>query len=88
MKYYSIHYKLNREGQDYTSLYDAIDTLGKSQKLTTSTRFIRSGKSLDFIYKLLVKKIDNNDRLVVIEIDPNNVKLFGATNSLKTWFPQ
>ena len=69
MKTYLIGYDLNKTGQDYTSLIDAIKALsGYWWHHLDSTWIIKSDSSAASIRDSLKKHIDGNDELLVVRL--------------------
>lgn len=73
MSVYMVTYDLNTPGQDYTSLIKAIENYIHCKALK-SAYFIDSGESAVNIRDNLMKYIDSNDMLFVIE----QTKYWGA----------
>ena len=68
---YLVSYDLNKPGQDYQALIDAIQTYDGYCKALWSQWFIYSNESAKDIYEHLRAYIDDNDRLLVCEITEN-----------------
>ena len=68
MTKYLITYDLNKPGQDYAGLYDAIKALGEYKHPLDSTWFVKSSKTAASIRDLLKAKIDHNDKLFITEV--------------------
>lgn len=66
MSVYMVTYDLNTPGQNYTSLIKAIENYTHCKALK-SAYFIDSGDSAATIRDNLMKHIDSNDMLFVIE---------------------
>lgn len=71
MAVYIISYDLNRPGQKYDELFKAIKSYGTWSHHLDSTWLIETSKSLNFISEHLLKHIDDNDNLLVIEVKNN-----------------
>lgn len=71
MAVYVISYDLNRPGQDYTELYKAIKSYGTYSHRLDSTWLIETSTPLNTISKHLLKNIDKNDNLLIIEVKNN-----------------
>lgn len=65
MKPYLVTFDLNRAGQDYVRMHDAIKSLGNYQKIATTTYIIKSSSSAASIRDYLRNKMDGNDELFV-----------------------
>lgn len=65
MKSYMIGYDLNRPGQDYESLIEAIKGLDDWWHCLDSTWIVRSSLTVVQIRDLLSPHIDSNDELLV-----------------------
>lgn len=63
---YIISYDLCQPHRDYTGLYAALKSFPLWGRLTESTWAIITDKSHIEIRDILIKYIDNNDRLIVI----------------------
>lgn len=72
MSVYLVSYDLNRPGQDYGSLWKAIQSYPGSCHAMESQWFIRSDKSVDEICRHLRGFIDKNDFLFVSEVTPGH----------------
>jgi len=68
MSVYLISYDLNKTGQDYASLYEAIKSLGDWAHYLESTWFVDTNYSADQIKDNLMKIMDSNDNLFVTKI--------------------
>ncbi len=68
MKTYLISYDLKIPGRDYQRLYDAIKSYGTWAKINNSTWIVKTNDSAKDIRDYLVKHIDYNDSLFVINI--------------------
>ena len=66
MKSYLITYDLNRPGQNYDSLYEAIKKLGTWWHCLDSNWIIKSNMSAVGIRDTLTPCIDQNDSLLVV----------------------
>lgn len=66
MKSYLISYDLNKPGQNYNDLYEAIKKIGTWWHHLDSTWIIRSSQSAEEIRDQLKANIDSNDKLIVI----------------------
>ena len=68
---YLITYDLNKPGQDYTDLIEAIKK-NRNIHPMKSVWFIKSDKKVDDIFNALKPFLDENDRLIVTEMNANN----------------
>lgn len=66
-----ITYDLNKPGQDYTALYKEIKKAGTWWHHLDSTWIISTNLSPNEWQKRLMKHIDKNDNLLVIEVCKN-----------------
>lgn len=71
MKAYSITYDLKSPGRDYNNLYEAIKSSGKWWHYLESTWIVTTNETSQQIWDRLAKNIDNNDRLLIIEVKNN-----------------
>lgn len=83
---YIIMYDLRKPGRDYNSLYNAIKSYMIWGKITESTWAVVSDSNSSSIRDYLIKYIDTNDRLMVIQ----SGKHAAWTNSLASndWLKQ
>jgi len=65
---YLITYDLNKTGQDYNSLYEAIKKLGSWWHGLDSNWLIQTNLSSSQISGILNQTIDTNDRLLIIRV--------------------
>ncbi len=65
---YLITYDLNKAGQDYNSLYEAIKSLGSWAHYLDSTWFVDTSSSASEIRDKLTAIMDKNDYLFVSRI--------------------
>ncbi|WP_217489778.1 hypothetical protein [Streptomyces malaysiensis] len=63
-----IGYDLNRPGQDYGSLHEAIKALGAWWHNLDSTWIVATSKTTTQVRDELKKHIDTNDELLVVEL--------------------
>ncbi len=68
MKCYMIGYDLNRPGQNYEELEDAIKSLGTWWHNLDSTWIVMTGMSAAEIRDNLSSHIDRNDKLLVAQL--------------------
>lgn len=65
---YLISYDIRTPGKDYTSLLNAISSLGTARRALRSCWLLESGLSAARIHTILFNCIDANDRLLVCRI--------------------
>jgi hypothetical protein len=70
IKKYIITYDLNKPGQDYDSLIDAIKSYDNAYVLK-SAWFVKTSRSSSEIYNHLGSFIDKTDRIFIAEITAN-----------------
>jgi len=63
-----VGYDLNRPGQDYTSLFEAIKSLGAWWHHLDSTWLIKTSYSAEYVRDSLRPHLDNNDELLVTSL--------------------
>lgn len=68
---YSINYDLNKPGQNYDRLYEAIKSIGPWFHAMDSVWFVSSRSRADAIYEKLKPFIDSNDNLFIAEVTGN-----------------
>jgi hypothetical protein len=68
MRVYEISYDLNRPGQNYQSLYDAIKSLGTWWHCLDSTWLVACDSSAKKIRDRLAQHLDGNDCLLVTRL--------------------
>ncbi len=68
---YIINYDLNKTGQNYNGLYDAIKSYGTWAHGLDSTWFIETNETSSQIFDRLAPSIDSNDYLFVTRIYGN-----------------
>ncbi len=66
-----VTYDLNTPGQNYPALYEAIKSLGDWWHYLDSTWLINTNLSANQIGERLRQCLDQNDRLLIVEIDPS-----------------
>jgi len=66
---YAITFDLNKAGQDYNSLYQAIRDLGPTIRPLQNLWIAQTTKSATEITELLMRVIDSNDRLFVVRVN-------------------
>lgn len=87
--FYVISYDLKQQGQDYTSLYEAIKSFEDWKHPLESMWLIRTQKTADQISDILRRegRMDANDLLFVSKIDTND-KQGWLPKSTWEWFRQ
>ncbi|HLR00022.1 MAG TPA: hypothetical protein VK102_06560 [Sphingobacterium sp.] len=70
MKVYSISYDLSTPGTDYDALYEAIKQYRWAHYLE-STWWVATNDSANQIFNNIQPHIDDNDRILVIELKDN-----------------
>lgn len=68
MRCYIIGYDLMRPGQNYTALFDAIQSLGNWCRFLDSTWAVKTHRTSDQIYDVIRPKMDANDRLFICDL--------------------
>ena len=68
MKSYLVNYDLNRPGQQYAGLIQAIKCLGVSEHIQLSVWIVNSHLSAITIRSSLLPYLDANDKLFVVEL--------------------
>ncbi|MBQ8473148.1 MAG: hypothetical protein IJ501_06565 [Bacilli bacterium] len=71
MKKYIISYDLNKSGKNYDGLINAIEKYN-CIKILYSTWIIKSSSSAQNIFDNLKPQIDDDDKLIIVEINTNN----------------
>jgi hypothetical protein len=66
---YAISYDLNKQGQDYQTLYDALKRLGATRMLYSEWVAIHNNSSSEKLRDWLWTFMDRNDRLLVKCLD-------------------
>ena len=65
---YAISYDLNKPGQDYNSLYEAIKSLGSWWHHLDSTWLLDTHYTAQQVSDKLMQTMDKSDRLLVIRV--------------------
>ncbi len=68
MAVFLVSYDLNKQGQNYTNLINAIKTYDGYIECLRSQWLISTNKNIDTIYNHLKSKIDNNDLLLITRV--------------------
>ncbi|SCW80255.1 SinR family protein [Mucilaginibacter sp. NFR10] len=87
MNTYIIGYDLDKPGQDYTHLNEAIKEIGTWWHCLDSTWLVRSTLSATTIRDRLMKIMDNNDELLVAKLS-NEAAWFGFNKNCTDWLHQ
>lgn len=69
MTIYLISYDLNKSGQDYQKLFDAIKAYLGYYRVLKSAWFVSTTSSAQGIYDFLRSHIDSSDRIFISKID-------------------
>lgn len=80
-----IGYDLNRPGQDYDELHDAIKALGAWWHHLDSTWLVKSNLSCVEIRDRLKSHIDNGDELLVVDVSGAARAWIGFDDSGSKW---
>jgi len=84
MNSYLIGYDLDKPGQDYKDLFEAIKALGSWWHCLDSTWIIKSNLSSEAIRNILMKVMDNNDKLLVARLS-GEAAWFGFDQQCSDW---
>lgn len=68
MAVFLVSYDLNKQGQNYTNLINAIKTYDAYIKCLHSQWLISTNDNISFVHEYLKSKIDNNDLLLITPI--------------------
>lgn len=68
-----ISYDLNKTGQDYEKIIDAIKALGTWAHPMKSLWLIKGRKDNEAVFLQLKKMVDDNDYLAVVAFDKSNL---------------
>jgi len=87
MKKYLITYDLMAPGRNYNDLYAAIKGLGDAQHPLESMWVLKSEiQDVNAISQTLLREMDQNDRLFVIEVDSRYAHQGWLAKSFWEWF--
>ena len=75
---FSISYDLNKPGQDYKGLYEAIKSCGEWWHYLDSTWLVSTNLTADDIWGKLQPYVDENDRVLIVR----------ATRPKQGWLPK
>ena len=81
---YVISYDLNSPGQDYQSLYDALEAMGAKRVLESQWGVRRKNTTAKTLRNHFWKYMDSNDRILVIAIDGTGFASYGLINKIKS----
>lgn len=84
MTTYIICYDLNRPGQNYSELYEAIKALGTWWHCLDSTWIVKSGLTSVQVRDKLSSCIDGNDRLLVATLS-GDAAWIGFNDKCSSW---
>lgn len=84
MNSYLIGYDLDKPGQDYKDLFEAIKALGSWWHCLDSTWIIKSNLSAETIRNSLMKVMDDNDKLLVARLS-GEAAWFGFDKQCSDW---
>ena len=65
---YLVTYDLHRPGQNYSSLFDAIKSIGEWWHYLESVWLVKTSWNAAQVGEVLRKHIDENDRLLIVDI--------------------
>lgn len=71
MTVYCVSYDLNKSGQDYSGLYDALKSYNDWWHYLDSTWLVETNQSAYQVFSKLQPHIDKNDTLLIIEVTAN-----------------
>ena len=75
---YAINYDLNRPGQNYAAVHEAIKSFGNWWHYLGSTWLVDTALDAEGIWGILEPHFDKNDHVLVI----------GVTRDYRGWLPQ
>ena len=84
MTAFVIGYDLNRPGQDYKSLFDAIKGIGNWWHCLDSTWIVKSSLTAIQVRDKLAAHIDGNDKLLIAVLS-GEAAWKGFDNDCSTW---
>jgi len=84
VKTYLISYDLNKPGQDYNSLFEAIKELGTWWHCLDSTWIVKTNNTAVQIRDYLKNQIDSNDALLVVDLSGEAAWL-GFSTDCSSW---
>jgi hypothetical protein len=65
-----VTYDLNRPGQEYQDLFEAIKAIGPWWHYLDSTWLLDTNLTANQAYKRLEPHVDKNDHVLIIKVDP------------------
>lgn len=68
MSVYCVSYDLNKSGQNYSGLYAELEASPSWWHFLDSTWLISTSETADQLSARLLKKLDTNDRVLVIKV--------------------
>ena len=80
-----IGYDLNKSGQDYTELISEIKKLGNWWHCLDSTWIVKTNSTHIAVRDHLMKHIDSNDELLVIDITDKGAAWIGFDKQCSDW---
>ena len=80
-----IGYDLNKTGQNYDSLIEAIKEDGTWWHHLDSTWLVRTNKTAAAVRDQLLQHIDTNDELLVIDVTGDAAAWYGFTAKAGSW---
>ena len=84
MKTYLIGYDLNAPGQDYAELIKTIKSFKAWCHCLDSTWIVRSSLDAAQVRDKLLKQLDSNDELIVVDLVGNGA-WYGFTTKVTKW---
>lgn len=85
MKNLFVSYDLYKVGQDYTAIAKAIQSLGAAVKVQQSFWLVKSIKTAEEARELLLRSIDRNDSLIVIDATSNSAAWYGIPEPVSSF---
>ncbi len=80
-----VGYDLKKPGQNYDDLYKALKSTGNWCHLLDSTWIVKTDLSASKTCQQLVKFIDANDDLFVVDITGRARSSYGLSDEITTW---
>lgn len=84
MKCYAISYDLIGPNRNYNKIHQAIRDLGYYAYIHESLFIVKSSKTSSQIFDILIKSLDSDDKLLIIELS-NNATWIGLTDEVSDW---
>lgn len=85
MKSYLITFDLNKEGQDYEAIIKRIEGLGAYRKCLKNTWVVKTSWTAPQICDYLIKQLDKNDSVLVVELTGNASWSSNLGDSITNW---